>query len=232
MNISLTIDDSALRQRLGRLSDKGLTFATVDAIRNVALLVQKVEREDLHKGFTLRTETSMRFLERRVAVIKPFPSASQGRPFADISVGEANRLLLAQFEAGGVKKPAYGKKGVVAVPVTGSPARPTFKQPVPKTLFLRSLRIKARKTKAGKVQLKGLDRTFLLKQTAKHPKGGVFKRVGPGRDDIRMIYSFKPNPKLSRLLHFRQTAERVGNLYLKAEFEAQIAKQIAKGRTR
>ena len=226
MNVSINVDDSALQAKLRDLSAKGIAYGTVNALNNIAKLIQKSEVEQVEKDFTIRTSATKTFITRQAAIIKPFASVGQGRPFVEIAVGQKSRLLLPVFEAGGVRAPFYGTKGVVAVPVTGTSARPSFTQPVPKTMFMRSLAIKARKTKAGKIQFKGKDRTFLLKSTGKHPKGGIFQRVGTGRDDIRLIYSFKPNPKLKALLKFVKTAERVGNQWLQREFADQIQREV------
>lgn len=48
----------------------------------------------------------------------------------------------------------------------------------------------------------GEHRTFILAKSKKAPHGGVFQRIGPAKDDIRMIYSFVPNQKLKSVLKF------------------------------
>jgi hypothetical protein len=89
------------------------------------------------------------------------------------------------------------------------------------------VRIAAHLTATGSVQWKGALRTFLLTQTAQAPKGGVFQRVGPGRGDIRMVYSFKPPFRLDRRLQFVESgmriADRVFQLNLLKEVEATLA---------
>jgi hypothetical protein len=67
---------------------------------------------------------------------------------------------------------------------------------------------KQRRTGSGKVQWKGAQRTFILKSTGKLPGGGVFQRVGPGRDDIRLIYSFVQHERLEHRLGFEKVALR------------------------
>ena len=232
MRVNLAWDDSVLRDKIGVLSAKGLAYAAVNALNNTAKLVQKTEREELHRNFEIRTPTTTKFLERQVAIIKPFASVNQGRAYTEISVGQRPKLLLSTFEAGGIKSPVVGTRGVVAVPVTGQAARPSFSRPVPKTLFLRALKIKGKKTKSGKVQYKGAQRTFLLKHTAKAPLGGVFQRIGPERDDVRMIYSFKSKPRLKSSLHFVKTAERIAFVWMKREFADQLAREIQRAERR
>lgn len=223
--VELQWDDKALRDQVRELSTKSLGYATVNAINNVAKIIQKAEREKLDDRFEIRTPRTRAFLERNVAIIKPFASAGQGRPFAEISVGQRSRLLLAVFEKGGEKVSARGAK-LVGVPVTGGPARLTFSSPVAETLYLRKLKFKAKKTATGKVQFKGKDRTFLLKRTAKSTFGGVYQRVGPYREDVRMVYSFKQRPRLKAVLQFVKTADEVGQRWLKREFEDQVKREI------
>gem|GEM_PF-841767 len=232
MKISIDIDSRLLRDKLGKLSDKGLAYAAVNAINNVAKLTQKVEREELHNNFEIRTSKTSTFLERQVAIIKPFANVKQGRPYAEIAVGERPRLLLSTFELGGVKVPASGIGKNVAVPITGSAARANIHSPVARTMFLRALRIKARKAKTGTVQLKGVQRTFLLKRTAKAKTGGIYQRVGPKRDDIRMVYSFRAKPRLKSSLRFVQTAERVGFVWLQREMSDQLVREIERANRR
>jgi hypothetical protein len=231
--IDLTLDDSVLRSQVAQLSGpKGIAYATANALNNVAKLIQKAEREELHKNFELRTPRTTRFLERQVATIKPFASVKQGRPFTEISVGnKAPRLLLSLYETGGEKVPARGRK-LVGVPVTGGPARKAFSSPVAETLYLRKLKFRARKTKGGKVQYLGKDRTFLLKRTARSTHGGVFQRVGSGRDDVRMLYSFKQRPRLRAMLEFVKTANEVSRRWLDREFKDQLSREIARAQRR
>lgn len=220
MNLRVDIQTDNLSDLLSQLSARGVAYATTNAINNVAKLIQKTERENLDERFTIRTPKTRAYLERQVAKIKPFANAKQGRPFAEVSVGQAPRLLLSLFETGGDKQAKRGKR--VAVPITGGPARVSFQSPVEERLYLRGLKFKKHKTKSGKLQFKGRDRTFLLKTTTKNPAGGVYQRVGPGRDDVRLVYSFKQRPRLRAVLRFVQTADEVAKKWLQSEFRAQL----------
>jgi hypothetical protein len=53
----------------------------------------------------------------------------------------------------------------------------------------------------------GNQRTFILPHTRRAPLGGVFQRVGPKRDDVRMIYAFKQGVPLKAILAFVATTE-------------------------
>jgi hypothetical protein len=230
MNLRVNVQTDGLTDMIEKLSARGVAYATTNAINNVAKLIQKTERENLDERFTVRTPKTRAFLERQIAKIKPFANVKQGRPSAEISVGQAPRLLLSLFETGGKKVPARGKR--VAVPITGGPARVAFESPVAERFYLRKLKFKARKTRSGKVQYKGVQRTFLLKSTTKNPAGGVYQRVGKYREDVRLVYSFKQRPRLRAVLKFVQTADEVAKRWLQQEFKQQLQLEIARANRR
>src|SRR4029077_17327319 len=87
--------------------------------------------------------------------------------------------------------------------------------------------IKAHVASSGKVQWKGTQRTFLLTETAKSRLGGVFQRVGPGRDDIRMVYSFKPAMRLKRRLRFVDTGRQIADRYFQARLQHYVNEALA-----
>ena len=82
-------------------------------------------------------------------------------------------------------------------------------------------------TAKGAEQWKGQHRTFILPRTRKAPGGGVFQRVGPGRDDIRMVYSFAGVLHLDHRLNFyrtmRSTTNKVFQSNLRREVNATLA---------
>jgi hypothetical protein len=116
------------------------------------------------------------------------------------------RVLLGIFEKGGEKDPTKGKP--VAVPLTGGPARPSFKQPAQEEFTFRKLRFRRHRTKTGKVQWKGEQRTFII------PALGVLQRVGGKAKSsaAKLIYAFERRPRLKALLDFTEVAVRTFNL--------------------
>jgi hypothetical protein len=234
--------DAARTMALLENGGKRMAFAVVNALNQTAKDIQIAEREHVAASFQLRKPD---FVLRQAALIKAaaggsgFANVKAGRFEARISVGERPRLILSGFEAGDERMPFKGKN--VAVPVTGGPARPSFASSVQETFTFRSLnlrpvtshgqgrrkrkmdvRIHAHVTATGKLQWKGAQRTFLLTETAQAPQGGVFQRVGPGRGDIRMVYSFRPAFRLARRLHFLETGQRVAD----RTFQANLLKEV------
>ncbi len=207
MEIRVQIDSKALKARTEREA-KRLAFSTAQALNETAKEIQTAERVNLDRKFTIRRAG---FMYRLIKIASP----RKGRPFAEISIDPTKkRVLLGIFEKGGEKKPEKGKS--VAVPVTGGPARPTFRQPVREEMTFKGLRFRRHVTAKGKVQWKGLNRTFIIRGL------GVFQRVGGKvkNSTTRLIYAFAKHPRLKAVLEFTEIATRVFN----REFEGQFRK--------
>ncbi len=252
MQVNLAVDTRQLDQFVG-LAPKRLAYACANAINATGERIQVDIRAGLAQRMTLRARTQP-FVLRQAAILKK-ASPSQGRPYADVSVGQKPGLLLSQYETGGERRPMVGRRA--AVPVYGNAARPTWQQSVPTAFTFKGMGFikqkskakagrfvsilggkKARRTKsvwgkadtafrlhitaAGQRQWKGRRRTFILTSTMKAPAGGVFQRVGPGRDDIRMIYSFVGDQHLPALLEFYRTAQESAQRYFSEALDQQI----------
>lgn len=211
MIIKVQVDSSALYARM-KDGQRRLAFDVEQGLRETALLFQKDIRARVRSIMTIRKPD---FIDREIAKII-FPSVKQGRAWTEVYVDQKKRLLLAEFEAGGPRLPFKGRR--VAVPLTGSPARPTFQESVPEEFTIQGLRLfrgaaaakrakgttrrkrttvtfGAHRTIMGKVQFKGADRTFVT-------DSGIYQRVGTGRGDIRKLYSFKEHVELDAGLGF------------------------------
>lgn len=218
MNIALHVNVSPLLSRM-RNAQRRIAYGTVNAINNTAKKIQEVERAELRRHFAVRTQ----FIERQVAVIKPFASVPQGRPFAIISVGQRSRLLLSTFEAGGDRPPFKGRR--VAVPITGGAARPEFTDPVPEALRFRALRIhRERRGKKGRdSRLVGELGTYVV------PGVGVFQRTADGS---HLLYKFKDHVQLRPRLGFVETADRTAAQWFTEFMEREVVEAIARDRGR
>lgn len=233
MKIDVSIDTSRLKARTVREA-KNLAYSTVQAINDVAKDVQTMVRADIKKKFKLRKGD---WLLRQVK-IKTFANVRQGRLYAELEITPRDRLLLSIFEVGGKREPFKGKN--VAVPITGEAARESISQSVDPAYTFKALKFRRMNlTKAGQ-QAKatqkrvgvrgrltndyyiwgGQNRTFILPKTAQAQHGGVFQRIGPKRDDIRLIYSFKPAMTLPKVLDFVETARERYAARFRELFEA------------
>lgn len=239
MKININIDTRNLKARTVK-EKKRLAYGTAAALNETVKAVQTAERVALDHEFKIRQAGFM----YRLIKINQFASPSKGVPFAEIGIDNTKaRVLLSIFEGGGVKQPAKGKN--VAVPVTGGVARPAFSDQVASGYTFTSLQFKklnltqaghaaagAKKRYGVKGKLSGdyyiwggKNRTFILPSTKQAPAGGVFQRVGPGRDDIRLIYSFKKAPRLTRMLGFVDRARKVFSEKWEKAFESNYRKK-------
>lgn len=224
MKIDIKVDTSLLDKNAKRYA-KNLAFSTAQALNDAAKEAQTRIRSNLRTQFHVRQP---QFLDRSIKIFA-FASATANRPYAEIGVDNKPRLLLSIFEEGGARLPFVGKH--VAVPITGQAARPSDADGVRPDFYFQALNFRKSKTtatKAGKAILaarraagirkrklggeyliwRGNQRTFILPHTRRAPLGGVFQRVGPGKDDIRLVYSFKSNVRLKAALNFIGTTER------------------------
>jgi hypothetical protein len=215
MQINCKVDVSGLDQSMKRYS-KNLAYSTAQALNDSAKLAQSRIRAGLRTRFHLRQPA---FMDRTIKIVA-FANVGAQRPYAEIAVDNTKKnLILSLFEDGGARLPFVGKN--TAVPITGQAARPSVSDSVRADLQFGALSFKysaAFRTKVGKrialskrklggeyLIWRGNQRTFILPQSKRAPLGGVFQRVGPKRDDIRMIYSFKANVRLRAALSFVDT---------------------------
>lgn len=246
MKIDLNFDAKALMARF-QLTEKNLAYVSVNAINKTALQIQDQQRKNVRARFTLRKPD---FVLKQAAIVKPFASVGQGRPYAEIYVGQRDRLLLSDFEHGGTRKPFIGKS--VAVPITGSAARPGFGAPVDGAFRMTALGFRPTLTSsqrqqqrsikgsnrketsamrkdyaravAGKQVWKGRQHTYLI------PGIGVFERTGPKKRDSRLIYKFKPNPQLRPTLGFIAMAQSEGQRWLADNLQGALIQELNRAR--
>lgn len=227
MQVNVEIDTSLLQAKVLK-EQKRLVYNTVEAINQTAKAVQAQVREDMARDFHLRSanKKGRKWLLDRIKI--KFAGVKKGLLYAEIYVDQKPRLLLGQFEEGGMREPFKGKN--IAVPITataregGGKGGEVRQELTFKALGLKPVSVTPR-LKADRVQFKGKERTFILKSTAKHPMGGVFQRTGPGRDDIRMVYSFQKAFQLRRLLRLVQRAKQI----YQDKFQVELAIAYAKG---
>ena len=217
MRIDLQIDSAPLVLRLQN-GQRRLAYAVVNAINKTAKRIQAVERRHIEQEFTVRKKE---FISRQAAVIKPFASVKQGRPYAEIGVGQKPRLLLSAFERGAERKPFTANARRVAEPVVGGPARPQFASAVTPELRAGRLRFDLTKTgrrRAGAVRTK----TYLV------PDVGIFQRTGP--KTTRLVYAFTRGKKLEPRLRFVETAKREADWWFREEMEQEVLNAIARAK--
>lgn len=246
MKFDVSVRNAAVLATL-RKGAKRTAYAVAGALNKTIKTVQGAQVYEADRNFSMRRDG---FVRRQVSVIqrKDFASAKLGVMQARTHVGNRDRLLLAGFNVDDVRRPFTPGAKRVAVPV--GPARPRRGAPVPEQFTFRRLRLvkktrssrllrgsskrrkadvvfRRRKTSTGAVQFLGANRTFILMKTAKAPEGGVFQRIGPKRDDIRMIYSFVRPFRLGHKLHHVEIGETVARRWFAANLKAEVEKTLA-----
>jgi len=241
VSFKIKIDDTNLKQRFNVA--KSIAYGTANAINATAKTVQAAEQENVKKKFHVRKPD---FILRQAAIIKPFASVNQGRPYAEISVGQKDRLLLSMFERGGERRAFIGANQ--AVPITGSPARPSADASVPQNMQIKSLNMTPELHASVKAQAKSIkgstrSETARLRKTFKHasasgqpwqgrdrtyliPGVGVFQRTGPGKRDSTLLYRFKPVVQLKPTLGFVGIASDTGRRQLARNIELAVMKEL------
>ena len=217
MRIDVQIDSAPLVLRLEN-GQRRLAYAVVNAINSTAKRIQATERQHIEQEFTVRKKD---FVLRQAAVIKPFANVRQGRPYAEIGVGQKPRLLLSAFERGAERKPFTQGARRVAEPVVGGPARPQFAAQV--TPELRASRLRFDRTKSGRRRV-GVTRT----KTYLVPEVGIFQRTGP--KTTRLVYAFTRGKKLAPRLRFVEMAEKEADRWFREEMEREVLNAIARAR--
>jgi len=234
-----------------RNAEKRIPYVIANSLNATARSIQREQRAGARGRLRVRKET---FIMRQISVISrgDFADPRLHKYAVRLHVGQKERLLLSELEKGGTRKP-FGGGRRVGVPLTGGPARPSFGLPVQPGFTIKSLRLvkiqagQVQKTKkgrskrkrrdvqfaahttaTGKIQIKGARRTFVLKSTARAPQGGIYQRVGPGRDDIRLVYSLVQSPALKALLEWVRTAERTASVQFRLELRAQIRQTLVR----
>jgi hypothetical protein len=199
------------------LESKRLAYSTATAINRTMQEIQREERAELDRRFTIRKNDFMYRLIKIFTFAKVFKGIGPQQVYGEMGIDHKNRTLLDQFVEGGFKEPVAGKS--VGVPVTGGAARPSFSDPVVAALQLSKINLHPRVLKDGTTQLvTEQDGGLFTLPNVKHgttPRG-LFQKTG---DVIRAMYLFIQRPALKRRYDFLGIAERVFNEVFDREFD-------------
>jgi hypothetical protein len=205
MQINVEMDTRGLTAKTAR-EEKRLAYNVSTALNETTKTAQANIRAHMMATFQLRASAGKdrKWLLDRIKMT--FASPKKGLAYTQVYVDQSKqRLLLAEFEDGGMRRPFVGKNVADPNPAVARLGGSVAGQVDPGLRFTR-LGLKQSTTTGGKIQWKGKQRTFLLPHSANLPLGAVMQRVGPGPDDIRVVYSFKSPFKLRRLLDLIQIA--------------------------
>lgn len=196
-----------------------LPFAINNALTRTAREMLEKGKVEIAAHLTVR-KSGKSSIVNRLQILK-FSKTSDLTVIVGINANvQGAPILLGFLEEGGQKQPDNGPG--IAVPLTGSPARPSFSASVVRALQYTKLNLQLAQTG---------DRIEGLQQTYEVPGVGIFKRVAPGSgpDATVMIYKFEstvPLPKKLSLLEVMKTVaqERFDPIFYE-EFEKEITRQ-------
>lgn len=199
------------------LESKRLAYSTTTAINRTMLEMQREERAEIDRSFTVRKNTFMYRLIKIFRFATVFKGTGPQLIYGEIGIDHKDRTLLDQFVEGGFKEPVASK--TVGVPVTGGAARPSFSDPVVAALQLSKIHLRPRVLKDGTTQLVSEeDGGVFSLPNVRHgtePRG-LFQKTG---DVIRALYLFIQRPALKRRYDFFGVAERVYDEVFDKEFD-------------
>lgn len=215
MRINVDIHNKNLLLRMRR-GERRLGFGAVAAIRAGLLAIQRAQRVDVTHRLTVR---QTEFVMRQIAIVKPFPSVAQQRPWGEVFIGRKPRLFLTRLEGGGDRPQKFKTS---AVPVVGSPARPSWRESVPSEYWITRLDFKRprRRKRVGREVWEGMHDTFLV------PGDGIFQRRG---SEVVRLYSFKRRIRLPSRLRWLAIARTVGRATVRETMEKEALTAIGRG---
>jgi hypothetical protein len=194
VRMNIQIDTRGLDDQVKGI-EKKLAYSTSQALNKTALEIQVAERANLDRLFTIRNP---QFMYRLIKIFN-FASPTKDRPYVDMGIDDTKaRLLLPQFEEGGIRHGFVGASA--ALPVIGGTARPSLSSRVPLALTFERLDFQ----RGADGLLEGKKRTYIV------PGVGVFQRSGSGKGQVsKLIYSFRTNLQLPPKLRFGIIADQM-----------------------
>lgn len=182
-----------LRNKVRSLATDQMPYAISRAVNETAYYARDKMIAQTRSAFTIRrpwVATGWRVI----------PSRKTDEPKVATLYLDPSRDMLVKFERGGTKVAISG--GSLAVP---EEARTGKKGLIPDRYAIRNLHLVAYRTKGGKVQLKGANRTFTMKGMANTV---IAQRTGPGLGDYKILYVFKRSVPIAPRLAFYATTRQ------------------------
>lgn len=167
------------------LVQKQLPYAMSKAVNAITLEARDYLRQRNQGAFIVRRPWVLQGYRVKLSTKRDTPI--KARLWLDPS-----RDFLSKFEKGGSKHSRTGAS--LAIPLSARTSKAAI---VPDRLRIRSLHLTATRTKAGKVQIKGDQRTFMVKTG-----GRTLLLQRTARNGIKTLYVFKRSVPIPASLHF------------------------------
>lgn len=210
MRINAKIDISGALRTFDTIKKK-LSYASNSALTRIAKECIDEGQKEIAADFTIRK----RFILTRLQILQYSRVNTLTTIVGINSDVQGSSLLLGFFEEGGTKTPEHGD--VIAVPITGSPARPQFTSPIRNALKYTNLQIENKK---------GKRRTYVVEGV------GIFERIRKGDDPgaTILIYKFESSAPLKKHMNLievmvQRVRDRWNAIYLE-EFEKEVKRYL------
>jgi len=262
--IAVDVDAKNLILRLEN-GQRRLGYAAVNAINNTAMHVRAAAEHEVRDSLQIR-KPEFWFGRAHAAAFVSWASVKNARAWAEISLSTPpgrgttkQRFLGPLLEEGGIKKPSAATAKRIAVPITGSPARPRWGDPVQPEYQLSKIKLRkygrnkqGRVTRrrnpsvrgraqsiygtAGHVQLPAYEKgTFWKGERGTYM---ILKRGGGGTIFARSagksvpIWIFRKPMRVPKHLDWMMAATDAANRWLPEEIERETIKAIQHSRGR
>jgi hypothetical protein len=218
VTIDVTSTVQSVARALATIHERHVPFAAALAVTNMAYAARDELRRQMPEHLRVRGASGRRFLDLSVRVTQR-ATKQELRAIVTLDRGPNRRGFLPALTQGGVNR--AGPWGPVAVPTRALRPTELTEIPqalYPRALRLlarrdvdggamrayaagrtrgrvrKGQRLGAFQNDRGKWQILGKERTFALdprRQRIAANQAGIYQRVGPGRDDIRMLWSYQ-----------------------------------------
>ncbi|MGK2934349.1 MAG: hypothetical protein ACSLFE_03790 [Gemmatimonadaceae bacterium] len=230
--ISITLPNvEQLLERVNEIEKKRIPYAISRALNLTAMGFRGAMRTGISRRFVVRvprfilgSEKGMR--SGLVHVAKGEESSyKRGQYSATVAVGGSepssksfgSRFILNKFEPGG-ERTSDDPNNPIAIPTKA--LRPSFSDKVPRAMYPKNLgHVGSRGHEFGELPTASGHNERSKKRPAKRARGtfvigqmgekqwGIYRRVGPGKNDIQKIWSFRTRIPIPRRLQFYETAQ-------------------------
>lgn len=179
MEMKISVDTESLSRFVAEVIRQA-PYAANNAIARTAQEAAEAAQREARSHLQIRKD----FLLKRMRVLK-YPRANDLTAVIGVDENvQGSPLIIGLLEQGQSGDKTGSSGAGVAVPLTGSPARPEFAAKVTPRLLYKKLQMERHTTSGGFTQWKGKQRTFVI------PGVGVFQRVGRKPKTARRGKSF------------------------------------------
>jgi hypothetical protein len=252
LEISLQVEIEQAIAAIEHVRRDQLPYAISLAVNETAKAAQREVRAHIRQAFTLRRP---QFVLNTVKIEK-YDFANKRNPTVfrlkiddQVYKNSRRRDFLAKFEEAGEKTATDDVAFPIAIPT--KELRPSFRELVRPRFYPGNLRLapkrvgageiipaRQKRTSGGVVQWQGKLRTFVLdprfhgeqRGGEGDPTWGVYQRTGPGKHDIRLLWTYARSVPIPPLLQFYATAQQAIRSTFQLNFSYAYARAMATAR--